>query len=432
MSKSTGILILASVLATACTVKETTPPPLAGPSELALRLALQVVPDSIMQDGASQAVLSVDATNGDGRAARGLAMRVEIVADGVVQDYGTLSAKTIVTGEDGRARVTYTAPPRPSSMSDPSRVISLRVIPIGNDFQGELPRQVSLQLVTPGVILPPNNAPTARFTFTPTTPAVLQDVVFDASTSSDGIDANGDPIGCGASCTYEWDFGDGATARGVFVTHRYQRVGLYLVKLTATDAGGASAVITQALQVGQGVAPTAVFTYSPTSPAVSQDIFFNASGSTAVTGRRIVAYDWDFGSGRTGSGVTVTKRYDTAGTYVVTLTVTDDSGSQGITRQNVTVGQAGTGPQAIMTVSPTTGTTATTFNFDGRSSTGPSPITQYSFSFGDGTPEVTNTTGTAQHQYSTPGTYVVRLTVRDSIGRTGVLNTNVQVAAPTP
>ena len=58
------------VLSVACTVKDTTAPPLAGPSELSLRLGLQVVPDSILQDGASQAVLSIDASTADGRAAR--------------------------------------------------------------------------------------------------------------------------------------------------------------------------------------------------------------------------------------------------------------------------------------------------------------------------------------------------------------------------
>jgi vibriolysin len=67
-------------------------------------------------------------------------------------------------------------------------------------------------------------------------------------------------------------------------------------------------------------------------------IFFNAAASRAATGRRIVSYEWDFGSGRTGTGIATNKGYDTAGTYVVTLTVTDDAGLQGTISQTVRVG----------------------------------------------------------------------------------------------
>ena len=49
----------------------------------------------------------------------------------------------------------------------------------------------------------------------------------------------------------------------------------------------------------------------------------------AAPGHTLVAYDWDFGSGRTGTGVTVAKRYDTPATYNVTLKVHDDTFSPG-------------------------------------------------------------------------------------------------------
>ena len=56
-----------------------------------------------------------------------------------------------------------------------------------------------------------------------------------------------------------------------------------------------------------------------------REIFFNAQASRAAPGHTLVAYDWDFGSGRTGEGVTIAKRYDTPGTYNVTLKVHDDT-----------------------------------------------------------------------------------------------------------
>src|SRR5262245_36018336 len=61
-----------------------------------------------------------------------------------------------------------------------------------------------------------------------------------------------------------------------------------------------------------GVAPagagalTASFTLSPTVATVGQTVTANASASTAAPGRRIAAYDWNFGNGITKSGVTST------------------------------------------------------------------------------------------------------------------------------
>lgn len=53
--------------------------------------------------------------------------------------------------------------------------------------------------------------------------------VFDASSSSD---ADGDSLG------YKWDFGDGDTAYGSKVTHRYSQPGEYAVTLVVTDNSG--------------------------------------------------------------------------------------------------------------------------------------------------------------------------------------------------
>jgi PKD repeat protein len=438
MRKVAPIISLALLVGLAgCTTKKTEAPPLTGPSGFALQLSLQSVPDSILQDGASQASINIEATGPDGRGLRALPLRLDmaVVTDAgeTFADFGTLSAKTVMTGEDGRARVVYTAPPRPPESVGLGTIVKFYVTPIGSDYQGEQPRNVSLRLVPPGVILPPNDAPVAAFTFSPTTVGVLQDIVFDASTTTDGTNSDGSARTCGASCSYSWDFGDGASASGIFVTHRFQRTGLYVVKLTVTDGGRASATVSQAVSVGQGQAPTALFTYSPSSPAVSQDIFFNATGSTAATNRRIVAWDWDFGSGRQASGVTVTKRYDTAGTYVVTLIVTDDAGTQARTTQNVTVGGTGTGAVAQLVVSPpTAGSIDTTFNFDARGSTSPSPIVEYRFSFGDGTADQVGTSPSATHQFATAGTYVVRLTIRDSLNRTATTTLSVTVAAGGP
>jgi PKD repeat protein len=80
--------------------------------------------------------------------------------------------------------------------------------------------------------------------------------------------------------------------------------------------------------------PVATFTY--TCSGLTCD--FDASGSSDPDGS-IVSYAWDFGDGSTGSGVTVSHTYGTAGTYTVVLTVSDDDGATDTDSQQVTVSQ---------------------------------------------------------------------------------------------
>jgi hypothetical protein len=66
----------------------------------------------------------------------------------------------------------------------------------------------------------------ADFTVSPRYAKKDQDIRFDASTSCDP---------CGAIVSYEWDFGDGATATGLTVKHAYGLRGFYEATLTVTD-----------------------------------------------------------------------------------------------------------------------------------------------------------------------------------------------------
>jgi PKD repeat protein len=325
------IAVLIAATVAACTVKDTPEPPLAGPSEFALALHLQAVPDAILQDGYSQSGITIEALGPDGRPVRALAVRLDVVVDGTVVDFGTLSAKTVVTGDDGRARVTYTAPPRPTESTGLGTEVTILAIPIGGDFRGERGRQVDIRLIPPGVILPPNGAPVPIFAVTPTPVTAFTAATFDASGTTD------EGVGCGARCTYSWDFGDGGSASGIVVSHEYRAPGSYAVRLTVTDDRNRTASTTQTIAVAASQLPTASFVFSPSNPVPGQMIFFNASASRAAQGRRIVFYEWDFGSGRTDSGVTVSKGYNTPGSYVVTLKVTDDANQEGVVSQTVDV-----------------------------------------------------------------------------------------------
>ena len=82
-------------------------------------------------------------------------------------------------------------------------------------------------------------------------------------------------------------------------------------------------------------APVPNFYFAPASPKVGDRVFFDASAST--DDGAIVRYRWNYGDGEFEEGVTNTKDYTAAGTYFVTLTVTDNQGNSSSLTRSITV-----------------------------------------------------------------------------------------------
>jgi PKD repeat protein len=138
-------------------------------------------------------------------------------------------------------------------------------------------------------------------------------------------EASRDPDGSVVS--YLWDFGDGTTASGVTAVHAYAAAGLYTVRLTVTDNDGLtnSASTTAQVSDGTGLQPPVANPAGPYHGTTASPVAFDGSASSDPDGT-IVSYDWTFGDGGTASGAKPTHAYNTAGTYTVTLAVTDDTG----------------------------------------------------------------------------------------------------------
>lgn len=247
----------------------------------------------------------------------------------------------------------------------------------------------------------PTTKPSAAFTATPTSGTAPLVVSFTDS-STDGTS----PI-----TEWDWNFGDGNISTEENPTYEYANPGTFTVSLTVTSADGSDTETKTGLitvNSGEATAPTADFTATPTSGAAPLTVQFtdgSADGSSPVD-----AWTWDFGDGETSTEENPSHVYDTAGTYNVTLTVTSNDGSDEEFRSNLITVASGSGmaPTAAFSADPVSGDAPLTVQFTDESAPGTSPITTWTWDFGDGS---TSEGADPSHIYSTAGTYAVSLTV---------------------
>ncbi len=244
--------------------------------------------------------------------------------------------------------------------------------------------------------------PVACFTPTSSTIGVNGSVNFDASCSTGSIDS------------YSWDFGDGSTGSGTFISHTFTTASIFTVTLTVSGPGGvdqASGSVNAQL-----AAPQACFTPVNSNISINGSITFNASCSTGS----ITSYNWDFGNGIVNNaGQSPSRTYNAAGTFNVRLTVVGPGG------QDDFFGSVNVSGLPVACFTPTDITVApnapVAFNAGCSSPLG---TLTFSWNFGDGT------TGSGQnpsHPYTTPGTYTVVLTVTGAGGVQNTFNGTVRV-----
>lgn len=155
--------------------------------------------------------------------------------------------------------------------------------------------------------------------------------------------------------------------------------------------------------------PTASFTINPASGPPPLSVALDASASRDADGA-IATYQWDFGTGVTGSGRTAEHTYAESAAYVVSLTVTDDDGAEASTTEDLVVNFP---PTARITAAPVDGEAPVTVTFDGSESADEDgEIASFGWDF-DGAAEASG--ATAEYTFENPGVYAVRLTVTDDL-----------------
>jgi DNA/RNA endonuclease G (NUC1) len=177
----------------------------------------------------------------------------------------------------------------------------------------------------------------------PTTAAEGASVTFDATASSD---PDGDVL------TYLWDFGDGTTGTSATPAHTYADNGSYTVTLTVKDPVGAEDFRSNAIVISN--AAPIVRTLTTTASVVSgETVFALGTFSDAGTTDSPWSYVFDWGGGSTSTGSTSdqtgslgsSRSFLAAGSYSVSLTVTDKDGATSLTK--VATFQVGRIPTAL-------------------------------------------------------------------------------------
>lgn len=169
--------------------------------------------------------------------------------------------------------------------------------------------------------------------------------------------------------------------------------------------------------------PTADFSLTPASGTAPVPVQF-----TDLSAGDPTSWLWNFGDGTTSTEQNPTHVYSTPGSWTVSLTAANASGSHTVTRTDVIiVPPQGVAPVAAFTQGATAGTAPLPVPFTDTSTGSP---TSWLWNFGDGT------TSTQQHPakiYSTQGTYSVTLTATNAFGSNSVTRTGlVVVTAPAP
>lgn len=189
-----------------------------------------------------------------------------------------------------------------------------------------------------------------------------------------------------------WDFGDGNTSNLPSPTNRYDSVGVYNVRLTATDANQCRATVEQKIEI----TPLPIFTLRiPDSLCIRETGIFEV----IPTSINLSSYNWQYGDKEQGSGRATQHQFAESGIYTVMATVTDMFGCKNTEGRPIFVRP---GPEAAFTINYLNSCVPTGVAFVNQSKI----ANGYRWEFGDGnTADITNPT----NLYYNGGEYEARL-----------------------
>lgn len=243
-------------------------------------------------------------------------------------------------------------------------------------------------------------SPPADFTFTPA--CINQGTRF--------TDASGSGVK-----SWLWTIG-GSTYAFSNPTHVFGTSGSYTAKLTVTGNNSCVATVTKTIHVP--VAPSLSFSVDNACEKQAA----NFKDTTPVTTDPAVSWAWDFAGQATASGSAVPYSFAKAGSYVVKMTSTQQSGCVYSLSKNVTIN---TTPVAAFTSSPEWGVPPLSVQFT-NTSTG---ANSYLWHFNDKT-NSTSTQASPTFQFTDLGGYVVDLMATSASGCSSTASGKISVVIP--
>lgn len=241
------------------------------------------------------------------------------------------------------------------------------------------------------------------------------------------------------NCTMIWKWGDGSqttlnntqldNAGNGSSSHQYQNYGSYTIEQVVHNyTTGCSDSSTQVVHISQTIASIA--SLSNDSVCVGNSI--NLSQNSTST-HPFGTYSWSMGDGSVVSGDAPTYTYTTFGTYVITLTATNNVGCAGTT--TFTPFTALALPQAVITANQTVGCAPLPVTFTNNSSpvNNGVPLESFVFHFqDDGSSQTTSSVSTpVTHTYHSEGSFSVSLVATDRFGCVSApANTVITITKP--
>ncbi|MEO6167181.1 MAG: PKD domain-containing protein [Chitinophagales bacterium] len=199
--------------------------------------------------------------------------------------------------------------------------------------------------------------------------------------------------------SWMWNFGDGGTSVQPSPTHVFSSADTFNVQLIAANSNGCIDTIIQTIVINE--LPVAAFNVIPAS-CVNSVVHFDDQSTTA-SGGVITQRNWTFGDGENSTAENPAHTYTSPGIYTVILKVTNTFGCTDEQSTNIVIA-----PNANASFTSTA--TGLIVNFTNTSSfNGPHSS---AWDFGDGN---TSTLDNTINAYSSAGTYLVCLTIYDSL-----------------
>ena len=167
---------------------------------------------------------------------------------------------------------------------------------------------------------------------------------------------------------------------------------------------------------------------------INHQITFDGSGSSDDV--KIEKYEWDFGDGTTGTGISPTHTYTTEGNFTVKLTVTDNVGKKGTDTTFAVISGPLNNPPYLPTINgPQKLTKNIQYNYAINAIDIDNDNIRYVIDWGDGEDLTTEymSSGTvynANHTWDTSGIFTITLYAEDNLSRSGNINLNVYVDIP--